>query len=93
MLLKRIWGMGLVLMVFVGGVTLSACSQATAGAAVDSAAAAEAHAFRWQAMGQAYERMGLLNVDSAAAAEAHAFRWQAMADFYARYARHGILYE
>ncbi len=64
-----------------------ACAQEPVGGNATEATpltAADAQAYRWQAMANWYERHGLLNLDSEAAADAHAYRWQAMANWYER---------
>lgn len=87
MFTKRIWS-GLILMALVlGAVMMVACAPGKADAAADDPAPlaeVDAQAYRWVAMGKAYEQMGLLNVDSEAAADATAYRWQAMARGYER---------
>lgn len=85
MFLRRIWTM-LVLAIWVLGSGMTvACAQESAGAAAAAPGpllTTDAQAYRWQAMADGYERLGMLNVDSDAAADAKAYRWQAMARGY-----------
>jgi hypothetical protein len=75
-------------LLLVGLSLLAACqapqtSAMTKPAAFDFDQAADNMAYRWVAMGRAYERMGLLN-DGMDAGDITAFRWEAMGRAYER---------
>jgi hypothetical protein len=73
-----------VVALFVICLLLVACQPSTSTAAdsFDYQKAADNQAARWKAMGEYYEKSGLLTFDYEKAAEVQAARWRAMADFY-----------
>ena len=69
---RRILTMLVLAVLVIGGSTMVACAQEPVGGNATEATpltAADAQAYRWQAMANWYERHGLLNLDSEAAAD------------------------